>query len=90
MAVNIVVPKLGQSLGEAIVVRRWLKNEGDLVKAGDPVVELETDKVNLEVSVKHDGMLAHIMRTRGEAVKIGDVLGEVETVGDVNLANLQP
>ena len=77
MAVEIVVPELGESIVEATVVR-WLKNEGDPVKNGEPVVELETDKVDLEVPAAADGILARVMRQAGEDVTIGDVLGVIE------------
>ncbi len=82
MAINITVPALGESVVEATVAR-WLKNEGDAVKAGEAVVELETDKVDLEVPAEKDGVLSAISRAEGEDVQIGDVLGTIdETTGD--------
>ena len=77
MATNIVVPALGESVVEATVAR-WLKQEGEPVKAGEAVVELETDKVDLEVPADKDGILAKIARQAGEDVQIGDVLGTIE------------
>ncbi|MBI3950130.1 MAG: 2-oxoglutarate dehydrogenase complex dihydrolipoyllysine-residue succinyltransferase [Acidobacteria bacterium] len=77
MPVNIVVPELGESVVEATVAR-WLKKEGDPVAVGETLVELETDKVNLEVGVERAGVLARIERKEGEDVKIGDVLGVIE------------
>lgn len=77
MATNIVVPALGESVVEATVAR-WLKNEGDAVRSGEALVELETDKVDLEVPAESDGVLAKITRQAGEDVQIGDVLGVVE------------
>lgn len=77
MATNIVVPELGESVVEA-TVGRWLKQEGEPVSAGEAVVELETDKVNLEVSAEKAGVLARIERQEGEDVQIGDVLGVIE------------
>lgn len=77
MAVNIVVPELGESIVEATVLR-WHKHEGELVAAGETVVELETDKVNLEVSAPRAGLLARIERKEGEDVKIGQLLGVIE------------
>ena len=56
MAIKIVVPELGESVLEA-TVSRWLKKEGDFVNVGDVLVELETDKVNLEVGAKGAGIL---------------------------------
>lgn len=78
MTIQIRVPELGESVLEA-TVGRWLKKEGDRVEVGDVLVELETEKVNLEVGAEQAGVLAHILRQEGEDVQIGDVLGEIET-----------
>jgi 2-oxoglutarate dehydrogenase E2 component (dihydrolipoamide succinyltransferase) len=77
MALKIVVPELGESVVEA-TVGRWLKKEGERVTVGEPVVELETDKIDLEVGAERGGVLAHIERHEGEDVRIGDLLGVVE------------
>ena len=74
---NIVVPELGESVVEARVAR-WLKKEGDRVEVGDPLVELETEKVDLEVNADKGGVLASITRREGEDVKIGELLGVVD------------
>src|SRR5688500_5110263 len=74
---NIVVPQLGESVVEARVTR-WLKKVGDSVTTGEPVVELETDKIDLEVGADHSGVLSTISRAEGEDVKVGDVLAIVE------------
>jgi 2-oxoglutarate dehydrogenase E2 component (dihydrolipoamide succinyltransferase) len=74
---NIVVPELGESVVEARVAK-WLKKEGDRVEVGDPLVELETDKVDLEVNAEKSGVLASIERGAGEDVKIGELLGVVD------------
>ena len=76
MAVEIRVPPLGESLVDA-VVGTWLKQEGDSVSRGDSLVELETDKVNLDVTAEEDGVLARIERREGEVVTVGEVLGLV-------------
>ncbi len=76
MSTQITVPALGESVLEA-TVREWLKAEGDAVAAGDTVVRLETDKVDLEVSAERAGVLAQIVKGPGEGVKVGDVLGVV-------------
>ena len=70
---NIIVPQLGESIVEARVVR-WLKKEGDRVQAGEPVVELETEKINLEIPSERGGVLVRIARKEGDDVKVGDVL----------------
>jgi len=77
MAIKIVVPELGESVLEA-TVGHWRKNEGDHVSPGEVVVELETDKVDLEVGAEHEGVLAKIERKEGEDVRIGDVLAIIE------------
>src|SRR5688572_23963401 len=77
MAVKIVVPELGESVLEA-TVSNWLKKEGDFVNVGDVLVELETDKVNLEVGAKSSGVLQKIQVPAGSDVKVGDVLGMIE------------
>jgi 2-oxoglutarate dehydrogenase E2 component (dihydrolipoamide succinyltransferase) len=76
MAYEIRVPALGESIVEATVAR-WLKREGDAVAAGEAVVELETDKVNLEVASDQAGVIGAITRGEGETVAVGDVLGSV-------------
>jgi 2-oxoglutarate dehydrogenase E2 component (dihydrolipoamide succinyltransferase) len=74
---NIVVPELGESVVEARVAR-WLKKPGDHVDVGEPIVELETEKIDLEVSADRAGVIASIARQEGDDVKIGEVLGVVE------------
>src|SRR5688572_27332029 len=76
MAVEIRVPPLGESLVDA-VVGTWLKQEGDPVNRGESLVELETDKVNLDVTAEDDGVLSRIERREGEVVTVGEVLGLV-------------
>jgi 2-oxoglutarate dehydrogenase E2 component (dihydrolipoamide succinyltransferase) len=74
---NIVVPQLGESVVEARVAK-WLKKVGDRVSTGEPVVELETDKIDLEVGADHSGVLSTINHGEGEDVKVGDVLAVVD------------
>ena len=74
---NIVVPELGESVVEARIAR-WLKKEGDRVEVGEPIVELETEKIDLEVNAERGGVIASIKRKEGEDVKIGEVLGVVD------------
>lgn len=77
MAIEITVPELGESVLEA-TVSRWLKKEGDFVNVGDVLVELETDKVNLEVGAKGAGVLQKIEAPEGADVKVGEVLGHID------------
>jgi 2-oxoglutarate dehydrogenase E2 component (dihydrolipoamide succinyltransferase) len=74
---NIVVPEVGESIVEARVAR-WMKRAGEAVALGEPVVELETDKVNLEVPAPAAGVLATIAHEAGADVKIGEVLGVID------------
>jgi 2-oxoglutarate dehydrogenase E2 component (dihydrolipoamide succinyltransferase) len=74
---NIVVPQLGESVVEARVAR-WLKKEGDPVNTGDPVVELETEKIDLEVGADHAGVISSIKHREGDDVKVGEVLAVVD------------
>ena len=76
MSEEIVVPVLGESITEA-TVSKWLKKSGDSVKADEPIVELETDKVNLEVPSPVSGVLSNIKTKEGETVKVGALLGVV-------------
>ena len=74
---QIVVPTLGESVAEATVAQ-WLKKEGEAVKADEPIVELETDKVTLEVNAPADGVIVKIAVDEGDSVEVGAILGEME------------
>lgn len=76
MSVEIVVPALGESVKEATVAK-WLKKVGDPVRVDDPLVELETDKVTLEVNAKSAGVLKEIKVQSGTNVSVGAVLGSI-------------
>ena len=77
MSANVVVPEVGESIVDARVAK-WLKKEGDTVAAGEPLVELETDKIDLEVSAPQAGVLSKIAHGDGADVKVGEVLGVIE------------
>ena len=81
MPVEIHVPELGESVTEA-TVGKWLKGEGDQVSAGEPLVELETDKVNFEVEAEQDGVLESIAKGEGEDVGVGEVIGTIGEGGE--------
>jgi len=76
MSEKILVPVLGESITEATVAK-WLKNKGEMVKVDEAIVELETDKVNLEVPSAVNGILTQINAKDGEVVKVGAVLGSI-------------
>ena len=77
MAVDIIVPTLGESVSEATVAK-WLKNVGDAVGVDEPLVELETDKVSLEVPSPSAGTLSKIIAINGAEVAVGSVLGNLD------------
>src|SRR5947209_2312732 len=79
MAVEIKVPSVGESITEGIL-SRWLKKEGDAVRSGEPLFELETDKATQEVPAPADGILS-IGVKEGEPVAIGSVVGSVDPQG---------
>ena len=81
MSEKIVVPALGESITEA-TVSKWLKIEGDKVDADEPIVELETDKVNLEVPSPITGILTEIISKDGAIVEVGANLGIIKEVKD--------
>ena len=76
MSEKIVVPVLGESITEATVAK-WLKSKGDSVEADEPIVELETDKVNLEVPSPSGGVLGEINFEAGSTVEVGATLGSI-------------
>ena len=82
MAIDITVPQLGESIVEATVVK-WFKQEGEAVSTGEALLELETEKVSLEVNAINSGVLVRIERTAGEDVRIGDLLGVLDDSAEV-------
>ena len=81
MSENIVVPALGESITEAIV-SKWIKNQGDQVREDEPIVELETDKVNVEVPSPAEGVISKINFKAGDTVEVGALLGTISSQGD--------
>jgi 2-oxoglutarate dehydrogenase E2 component (dihydrolipoamide succinyltransferase) len=77
MTIEIKVPELGESLVDA-VVGSWLKAEGDEVSLGETILELETDKVNLDVTAEADGVLSKIVAQEGDVVEVGAVLAQLD------------
>ena len=86
MSNKIIVPTLGESITEA-TVSRWLKNIGDQIETDEALVELETDKVNVEVASPVTGILSEIKIKKGKTVKVGSELGVVEPNGKRNKIN---
>ncbi len=80
---QIKVPTLGESVSEATVAQ-WLKKEGEAVAADEPIVELETDKVTLEVNAPEAGVISKIIAAEGENVEVDAILGEISAGGAAN------
>ena len=88
MSVPILVPTLGESVTEATVAK-WIKKTGDSVNEDEPLVELETDKVSVEVTAPASGVLTEISIKEGETVGVGTKLGEIGEAGSVSSAPLE-
>src|SRR6266571_4079431 len=80
MSVEIRVPTLGESIVDATIAS-WLKQEGDSVAQGETVLELETDKVNVEVTAESSGTLQKILKQAGDVVTADEVVGLIGEVG---------
>src|SRR5580698_3479217 len=80
VATEIVVPALGESVTTATVAR-WIRQPGESVKADEPLVELETDKVTVEVNAPSSGVLASVAVAEGTEVAVGALLGVVDAAG---------
>jgi len=80
MPVDIRVPQLGESVVEATIAQ-WLKNPGDIIKAGDALVELETEKVNQTLEAETSGVLSAILHAVGDTVGVGEALGTISESG---------
>ena len=88
MAEKITVPTLGESVTEA-TVSKWLKSQGEKVSADEPLVELETDKVNVEVPSPTNGVLGSIAVKEGETVNVGSLLGTIDSSSAVKATNIK-
>jgi 2-oxoglutarate dehydrogenase E2 component (dihydrolipoamide succinyltransferase) len=84
LSIEIKVPEMGESIVEA-TVGEWIKNQGDIIEAGETILELETEKVNLEVTAPASGKLENVNFSEGETVNVGTILGTINT--DVDLEN---
>ncbi|PQP85844.1 biotin/lipoyl-containing protein, partial [Paenibacillus sp. AR247] len=83
---DITVPAMGESITEGTIFK-WHVEEGQAVSQGDVLLELETDKVNLEISAEEDGVVEKILRKDGDTVQIGEVIGRMGTGGDAKPAS---
>src|SRR4051794_27345041 len=78
---EIIMPKMGDAMSEGKVVR-WYKKPGDAVKKGEPLLEIETDKVNLDLEAESDGTLSDLQASEGAVVPVGGVLAYVLGAGE--------
>jgi 2-oxoglutarate dehydrogenase E2 component (dihydrolipoamide succinyltransferase) len=85
MTTDIIVPALGESVSEATVAK-WFKSAGEAIAMDEPLVELETDKVTLEVNAASDGVLTEIVTAEGANVEVGALLGRISTDGSAVVA----
>src|SRR3954471_621338 len=78
---EIIMPKMGDAMTEGKVVR-WYKRAGDAVKKGEPVLEIETDKVNLDLEAEQDGTIGDVSAGEGQVVQVGGVLATILGAGE--------
>src|SRR2546423_9980315 len=78
---EIIMPKMGDAMTEGKVVR-WYKKAGDAVKKGEPVLEIETDKVNLDLEAEQDGTLGEVAAQEGQMVEVGGRLATILAPGE--------
>lgn len=83
---EIKVPSLGESVTEATIAR-WLKKKGEAIKVDEPLVELETDKVTLEVNAPSGGVLVDVKASEGSKVSVGDLLGIIDSSGSATVSS---
>lgn len=86
---DIIMPKMGDAMTEGKVVR-WYKKSGDAVKKGEPLLEIETDKVNLDLEAEQDGTLGNVAAEAGQMVEVGGVLATVLGAGEKAAPRQEP
>ena len=74
---DVILPRLAEELQEGTVTR-WLKHSGERVARGEPLVEIETDKVNSEIESPYDGVVAAVLVEEGTAVPVGEVIARID------------
>ncbi|WP_199622286.1 2-oxoglutarate dehydrogenase complex dihydrolipoyllysine-residue succinyltransferase [Paenibacillus alkalitolerans] len=84
--IEVKIPELAESITEG-TISKWLKSEGDAVKEGDVLFEIETDKVNVEINAEHSGVLKEIFSQPGDTVQVGEVVALLNENADVNNVN---
>jgi pyruvate/2-oxoglutarate dehydrogenase complex dihydrolipoamide acyltransferase (E2) component len=80
MRKEVIIPRLGSSdESDEVKILRWLKREGEVVRKGEPLLEVETDKVNVEIEAPDSGTLREVQANEGEIVRFNSVVGLIET-----------
>ena len=80
MKTEVVIPRLGSSdESDEVKILRWLKRKGEAVQKGDPLVEVETDKVNVEIEAPASGRLSEVRAEEGQAVRFNSVVGVIDS-----------
>ena len=82
MAINVLLPQWGMNMEDGLLVK-WLVEEGDKVEKGQPLVEVETAKINSELESPNDGILSYIMENAGETVTVGTVIAIITEPGEI-------
>src|SRR6266511_1563730 len=80
MATNVIMPALGMDQDKGTLVR-WIKHEGDSVAQGEPIMEIETDKVLVEIEATASGVLANVSAAEGDEIPVGQVIAEIISEG---------
>ncbi len=83
---QIIMPKMGDGMEEGTLLR-WLKNVGDQIDAGDPIAEIETDKVALEIEAAESGFLIQTLVNEGQTVPIGTAIAQIGAEGEAPAAS---
>src|SRR5262249_7867763 len=78
---ELIMPKMGDAMTEGKVVR-WYKKQGDAVKKGEPVLEIETDKVNLDLEAEQDGTITSVSANEGQMIPVGGTLATINAPGE--------
>src|SRR2546425_713169 len=89
MPEQVFMPRLSDTMTEG-TVSKWLKRQGDEVKKGEPIVEIETDKANIELEAYASGKLARIILQEGQSASVGEVIGEIAVAGEATSASAAP
>src|SRR5579872_6114113 len=83
MPEQVIMPRLSDTMTEG-TVSKWLKHPGDDIKKGEPLVEIETDKANIELEAYASGKLSRIVLKEGESAPVGELIGEIALPGEAN------